>query len=325
VSVRPIYRTDGKWVAVLSDGHLFDTLGEWIAWLHGNEIYSLEGEYVGYLSQDSRILRARKYEPKPSLPVPPRPARIRVPSNIPLPPLFVELAYDTIDVFQESPDLFLLISERKPDSGEEQFEGKISRLSSPPTTPAAPLEQEPRLTHPPARERETPPVRKLPPRQPAVPAAAKPPEDVGGRAAPPVPLPTEALSEIEREILDQLVQNILDGLQVSEPPFPIEDLAAGRQPGGSGPVELASPEARVHLALQVVERMGLSPWIQQQGYCGQEGFSSAQVAYVARCLLMPEKWVRETPRRLKRDWAMARRFRVPEEMIHWRLAELKEK
>lgn len=323
--MRPIYRTDGKWVAVLSDGHLFDTLGEWIAWLHGNQIYSLEGEYVGYLSQDSRILRARKYEPKPPLPVPPRPTRIRVPSSVPLPPLFVELAYDTIDVFQEFPDLFLLVAERKPDSGEEQFEGKISRISPPPTFPEPPPEREPRLTPPPARERETPSVRKLPPRQPAQPAAAKPPDDVEARTAPPVQLPAEAFSEIEREILDQLVQNILDGLQVSEPPFPIEDLAAGRQPGQPGSVELASPEARVHLALQVVERMGLSPWVQQQGYCSPEGFSPAQVAYVARSLLMPEKWVREIPRRLKRDWAMARRFRVPEEMVHQRLADLKGK
>ncbi len=317
--MRPIYRTDGKWVAVLADGYLYDTLGEWIAWLHGNEVYSLEGEYVGYLSQDSRILRARKYEPRPKLPVPPRPFLIRVPSTVPLPPLFAELGYDTIDVFQESPDWAMMISERKPDLGEEQYEPKISRINQPPPEP------EPQPDRPPPAAEEKRTVRKLPPRQPQVPTDDRPKPEIKAEVKPSVQPPQPApgqLSDIEREILDQMVEGLMARLPLTKPPFPIEDLAAGRQPDPSNLPEPVSPEERVRLAEGVVEQMGRSAWVQKQGYCGEEGFSPRQVAYVVRCLLMPEKWVRETPRRLKRDWALARRFRVPEELVHQRLTDL---
>jgi hypothetical protein len=66
----------------------------------------VEGDYVGWLARDFRVLRKRSlgefvpHKPPPHTP----PARITVPSNVPLPPLMAELSYDTIDVFDEMPE-----------------------------------------------------------------------------------------------------------------------------------------------------------------------------------------------------------------------------
>jgi hypothetical protein len=114
----PIYRSDGKWAAVLYEGNLFDTHGEWVAWLDGSDVYSLEGEYIGYISKDRRLLRQRvlpyvKRRRPPSEHPPFRPLQ-----TAPLAPMFAELNYSTVDVFEETPDIFALVHELRPDAGE---------------------------------------------------------------------------------------------------------------------------------------------------------------------------------------------------------------
>jgi hypothetical protein len=116
---RPIYRTDGTWVAVLSKGNLYDTQGEWIAWLDGGEVYSLEGEFVGTISADGRLLRPRvvpyrkrRRAPEEYPPYEPLP-------TIPLPPMFAEIPFSLIDVFEEMPEIFAVIGELRPDAGEK--------------------------------------------------------------------------------------------------------------------------------------------------------------------------------------------------------------
>ena len=117
--MQPIYSTNGEWVALLHKdehgGHLYDTLGERIAWLDGKEVYTLEGEYVGFLSADGRILRERIRRQRPLRPSPPAPPRVRPPASVPLAPLFAELPWSQVDVFEEEPDIFKYISELRPD------------------------------------------------------------------------------------------------------------------------------------------------------------------------------------------------------------------
>jgi hypothetical protein len=115
---RPIYRTDGEWMATLHDGHLYDTQGEWVGWSDGDDVYRLDGEYVGYISRDGRLLRLRvlPYRKRRTPPAPP--PRLPPPGAVPLPPMFAELSYDTIDVFEEVPNVFAVVSDVFPDAGE---------------------------------------------------------------------------------------------------------------------------------------------------------------------------------------------------------------
>ena len=113
--MRPIYATSGEWVALLQNGYLFDTRGEWIGWLDGQDVYSLDGFYVGVLSTDSRILRERLRPERPRHRLPPAPPKTRPPAMVPLAPLFAELPWKTIDVFEEEPEVFKFISDLRPD------------------------------------------------------------------------------------------------------------------------------------------------------------------------------------------------------------------
>ena len=113
--MQPIYSTNGEWVALLHESFLYDTLGEWIAWLEGQEIYNRDGQYVGFLSNDRRILRERVRRNRPLRPVPFVPPKIRPPAHVPLAPLFAELPWNTVDVFEEDPYIFRYISEQRPD------------------------------------------------------------------------------------------------------------------------------------------------------------------------------------------------------------------
>lgn len=116
---RLIYRTDGEWMALLFEGNLFDTLGEWIGWLDGDDVYTLDGEYVGYISEDGRLLRPRVLPYRQRRRPPTQQPRFQAPASVPLPPLFKELSYDTVDVFEETPGTFALVSDLHPDAGEE--------------------------------------------------------------------------------------------------------------------------------------------------------------------------------------------------------------
>jgi len=113
--MEPIYATNGDWVALVHRGYLYDTYGRWMGWLDGKDVYTRDGEYAGFLSDDQRILRERNRRSRELRRVPMEPVRIYPPSRVPLPPLFSELPWNQIDVFEEDPKLFEHISDLKPD------------------------------------------------------------------------------------------------------------------------------------------------------------------------------------------------------------------
>ena len=115
--MKPIYRSDGVVAALVHRGHLYNADGEWIGFLQGPEVYDFSGHYLGYLSSDQRLLRKRN-EPdrkRISPPTTQMPRLPRVPVYFPLAPLFKQLGYGTIDVFEEYPDKFRFASDLKPD------------------------------------------------------------------------------------------------------------------------------------------------------------------------------------------------------------------
>lgn len=111
----PIYRSDGEWVAVYHRGHVFNIDGEWLGFVVGREVYDTQGRYLGYFSEDKRLLRRRRPPEKIRIDPPPRPSPPRVPASVPLAPVFSELTFSTLDVFQEDPDRFRYVSETRPD------------------------------------------------------------------------------------------------------------------------------------------------------------------------------------------------------------------
>jgi hypothetical protein len=115
---RLIYRTDGEWMALLYEGNLFDTLGEWVGWLDGTDVYGLDGEYIGYINPDGRLLRQRVLPYRKRRCPPKLTPRFKPPKTVPLPPMFAELPYDVIDVFEETPHILQAVSELRPDAGE---------------------------------------------------------------------------------------------------------------------------------------------------------------------------------------------------------------
>jgi hypothetical protein len=114
--MEPIYRTDGAWVAVYEDGHLFTRDGEWVGFIVGRDAFDPLGEYLGFLSDDRRLLRKRVVNDAPARKeVPPKPSRPALPASMPLAPLMRELPFHIIDVFEEYADLLMHVSETRPD------------------------------------------------------------------------------------------------------------------------------------------------------------------------------------------------------------------
>ncbi len=112
----PVYRSDGEPIAVIHLGGLYNIDGEWVGDLRGQEVYGINGEYVGFISQDHRLLRARRPPDRPAITPPAVPPRLRgIPVRFPLAPLFKQLPYDVIDVFEENPERFKYVSELRPD------------------------------------------------------------------------------------------------------------------------------------------------------------------------------------------------------------------
>lgn len=111
-----IYNTKGDWEATLFDKYFFDLTGDWVAWLDGTEVFTCDGEYAGYLSRDQRILRKRV---KPSMPlrndIPSHPGQPALPPRAPLPPMFAELSFSEVDMFDWDPDIFKRASDLRPD------------------------------------------------------------------------------------------------------------------------------------------------------------------------------------------------------------------
>ena len=113
--MKPIYSTSGDWVALLEHIYIYDTLGEWIAWLDGKDVFNRDGAYVGYLSDDGRVLRPRVRVRPPLRTAPQIPFKVRPPSSVPLAPMFSELPWNIVDVFEEEPEVFKFVSEQRPD------------------------------------------------------------------------------------------------------------------------------------------------------------------------------------------------------------------
>ncbi len=251
-------------MAILFEGSLFDTLGEWIGWLDGDDVYALDGEYVGYLSEDGRLLRPRVLPYRQRRRPPLQQPRFQPPAGVPLPPLFRELSFDTVDVFEESPAVFGLVSDLRPDAGEEALSGQ------------------------------------------------------GETAAVP------QLSEGEREALEEMVYGMIQSYGTTEPPVPVEAIAAGLRPDRAGDVPTAPAHDRLLLAERTIQRLGHSVWAVERGYCNPEGFTPAQIEYAARALLLPRPWLTRTPRALLRSWALAHRYGVPEATAMLRMYDLPE-
>lgn len=119
--LKPIYRSDGEWMAILYEGYLYDTQGEWVGWSDGDAVYAADGEYIGYVSRDGRLLRKRvlPYHKRRRPPV--QHPQIQIPASVPLPPMFAQLSYDIVDVFEETPNIFATVSELRPDAGEKSL------------------------------------------------------------------------------------------------------------------------------------------------------------------------------------------------------------
>lgn len=112
----PIYRSDGEWVAVYKEGHLFNIDGEWLGFVVGREVYDPAGMYLGFLSDDKRLLRKRSLPRNiPHRAPPSRPDRPRIPASMPLAPLLSALPHQIIDMFEEYPERLIFVSETRPD------------------------------------------------------------------------------------------------------------------------------------------------------------------------------------------------------------------
>lgn len=112
----PIYQSNGAWVAVYDEGHLWNVDGEWIGFVVGREVFDTGGQYLGFLSDDQRLLRKRSIgDDVPHIDPPGRPDRPVIPANMPLAPMFRELPYQIIDMFDEYPDRLIFVSETRPD------------------------------------------------------------------------------------------------------------------------------------------------------------------------------------------------------------------
>ncbi|MDX1662805.1 MAG: hypothetical protein R3272_03365 [Candidatus Promineifilaceae bacterium] len=114
--VIPIYRSDGAWIAVYNEGHIFSASGDWLGFVVGREVYSRTGDYLGFLSDDRRLLRKRSADTSERRYKPPRPpAPPSLPATMPLAPLMRELPYHIIDVFEEMGESLAYVSETRPD------------------------------------------------------------------------------------------------------------------------------------------------------------------------------------------------------------------
>ncbi len=114
-----LYTTSGDWAAVIWQGNLYEPNGDWAGYLVGRNVFSPGDEYLGYVSDDQRVLRKRMLDEsfvRPRGVRPPRPqGKPPIPSTVPLPPTMRELSYDLIDMFEEYPERFKLVSDTRPD------------------------------------------------------------------------------------------------------------------------------------------------------------------------------------------------------------------
>ena len=144
--------------------------------------------------------------------------------------------------------------------------------------------------------------------------------------------PRSRIPEEVRQQIEQLARSLLERYQVNRPPVPVERMLA--EPAldlwSVDPTELSSTighglyrhaprmaQARLlYRAIcdsEIARRHGLNvPW----------PASRHEIKYFARCLLMPEAWVRALPDAERVPDTMSEQFRVPTFDAVTRLAEL---
>lgn len=130
------------------------------------------------------------------------------------------------------------------------------------------------------------------------------------------------LLKVGQDLLEEMVYGLIYSYGASEPPVPVEAMAAGLQPEEAGNLELASPQERLHLTERFILRLGQSSWAAARGYCGPEGFNLTQIRYAARALLLPRRWIQNIPRELRQPQYLAHRYVVPEETAMLRIHDL---
>lgn len=111
-----IWTTSGDWAATRYGDFIWDHTRTWVAWIDDGNVYTTDGEWIGKLSRDSRILRQRASTRLPlRTDIPQAPPTPDLPARAPLPPMFQELTFSTVDVLEEDPDVFKRISDMRPD------------------------------------------------------------------------------------------------------------------------------------------------------------------------------------------------------------------
>jgi hypothetical protein len=108
MSLHHIFSTSGEHVAYFGNGYIFSRAGEWIGFvdLKTGQLFAVNGEHIGYMSRDGRLLRKRTMDERvPRRLPPPPPPRPDLPSNVPLPPMYSELGFETVDIMDEMPYL----------------------------------------------------------------------------------------------------------------------------------------------------------------------------------------------------------------------------
>jgi hypothetical protein len=114
-----VWTTSGDWIATRVGNYIFDGSKAWVAWLDGTDVYTKDGEWIGTFSRDNRVLRPRAIARKPlRTDLPPEPPKPDLPGRAPLPPMFSELNFSTIDVLEEEPEVLKRVSDMRRDMGE---------------------------------------------------------------------------------------------------------------------------------------------------------------------------------------------------------------
>jgi hypothetical protein len=105
-AIVPIYTSRGDAEAFLVYPYLHNRLGEWIGWVTADrQVYSVLGFYVGELTAEPRILRKRiTASLKPRKNPPSSPARLLIPSTVPLSPMMADLRFGVLDVLMDEPE-----------------------------------------------------------------------------------------------------------------------------------------------------------------------------------------------------------------------------
>ncbi|MEN8098249.1 MAG: hypothetical protein ABFQ89_04175 [Chloroflexota bacterium] len=114
--MKPIFRSDGEVMAVEHQGHLYSVEGDWLGEIRGHAVITDNGRKLGYLSPDQRLLNERTPRGNERQ-VPGRRQRIlhSIPMSFKLPPMFKNIPFHIIDVFEEHPNLVQKARELRPD------------------------------------------------------------------------------------------------------------------------------------------------------------------------------------------------------------------